>query len=287
MIERRVHCRLDKRWWRFRYRTYFSLTSSSYFEGILLILARRPYEIGDRIAVSNVDQDTPNNGSNGWIVENIDLFTTTVRFGMTREVATLSNGSLARSRIINMKRSDQAQVIISLKFGVGEPFQKIKVFRKAVEQFVKDRVQEWIEMSAFRSTRVEADLGYIEYVVVLKHRESWQQVSLVLESKAAVSRYVILGGRECSSVVLLRVAHYKFTSCFSFCLELQKQLGLRYTAPPLPVNLNTDLLAEAAANKHHKTSEIPTENSQDEEHALSLEDGISRIAKLFECKKTK
>lgn len=164
---------------------------SSYLEGILLILVRRPYEIGDSIAVSDVDQETAKDGSNGWIVENIDLFTTTVRFGMTREVATLWNGSLARSRIINMKRSDQAQVIINLKFGVNEPFQKIKVFRKAVEQFVKDRVQEWIEMSAFRSTRVEADLGYIEYVVVLRHRESWQQVSLVLESKAAVSRCVI------------------------------------------------------------------------------------------------
>ena len=142
----------------------------------MLILARRPYEIGDRIAVSDVNEDTPPQGSNGWVVENIDLFTTTVRYGMTRECATISNGSLARSRIINMKRSDSAQVMIYLKFGVDVPFQRVKVFRRAVERFVRDRNNEWKGMVAFRSTDVRSDLGYIEYVIVLEARESWQQV---------------------------------------------------------------------------------------------------------------
>lgn len=69
---------------------------------------------------------------------------------------------------------------------------------------------EWVEMTSFRSRSVESDLGYIEYVITLKHRESWQKALAVLESKARIS---------------------------SLCLELQKQLEMRYTAPPLPVDL--------------------------------------------------
>ena len=78
----------------------------------------------------------------------------------------------------------------------------------------------------------------------------------------------------------------------SFCLELQKQLGLRYFAPPLPVNLtNTDSLGtvlEQASSKPRTTMEQSVENSsQDGEHALLPKDGISKIARLFETKKTK
>jgi len=101
--------------------------TSVFFEGILLILVRRPYDIGDRISVSQVDQDTNIDGSAGWIVENIDLYTTTVRLAATRELATISNGSIARSRIINMKKSLKAQVTVYLKFGINTAFSKIQV----------------------------------------------------------------------------------------------------------------------------------------------------------------
>jgi small-conductance mechanosensitive channel len=41
--------------------------SAKYFEGLLFILVRRPYGIGDRIHVSNVEQDTSFTGSAGWV----------------------------------------------------------------------------------------------------------------------------------------------------------------------------------------------------------------------------
>ena len=115
--------------------------ASNYFEGILLILLRRPYEIGDRIAVSAIDDPAETDGSAGWIVENIDLYTTTVRLAATREVATVSNGSLARSRIINMKRSEKALLTIFLRFSVETPFEKIMILKNAVEVYVKERPQ--------------------------------------------------------------------------------------------------------------------------------------------------
>jgi hypothetical protein len=212
--------------------------------------------------VSEVNTDTDADGSLGWVVEKIDLFTTTVRFGSSREVATMSNGSLARSRIINMTRSDKALVYVYLKFSVDEPYSKVKVFRSAVESFIRERPREWLCLSGFRATRVETDLGYIEYVVVLQHRESWNMVTDILQSKADVS---------------------------SFCLELQKQLEMRYHAPALPVDLAMNMPGERDSTKtgmNEKTSdrlpEPTTPNSP-----KSMDDNVRAIARMFESKKAK
>ena len=61
-----------------------------------------------------------------------------------------------------------------------------------------------------RATRVETDLGFVELIVLLQHREKWQNIGAVLSSKAVVQQ---------------------------FCLELQKKMNMRYVSPPLPVNM--------------------------------------------------
>eukprot|EP00978_Attheya_sp_CCMP212_P046752 scaffold409541_cov40-Attheya_sp.AAC.1 len=88
----------------------FGPASSKYFEGLMLVFLREPYDIGDRIALSDVDEDTKSSGSSTWFVEGVTLFTTTVRYATTNEVASLANGSLANSRIINAARSPKANV---------------------------------------------------------------------------------------------------------------------------------------------------------------------------------
>mmetsp|Transcript_7115 Transcript_7115/g.10813 ORF Transcript_7115/g.10813 Transcript_7115/m.10813 type:complete len:287 (-) Transcript_7115:212-1072(-) len=194
--------------------------SAKYFEGILLIFARRPYDIGDRIALSDPKDDTDPGGSSAWFVENVNLYATTVRFATTNEVATYSNGSLAALRIINAKRSPMAIKFVNVKFGVDVPYAKVELFKSAVESFIKERPKEWISMSAFRATRVEADLGYIEYKIVAQHVEGWQNVGPILNSTAELNQY---------------------------CLEVSKQLEMRYAAPPLPVQMNLakpDLLSQ-------------------------------------------
>lgn len=52
--------------------------SSKYFEGLLFILVRRPYGIGDCIHVSDPNSDTNYTGSAFWYVEDITLFSTQV-----------------------------------------------------------------------------------------------------------------------------------------------------------------------------------------------------------------
>ena len=177
----------------------------------MFILLRNPYDIGDRISIDGPNDAPGMDGVFTWFVEDVTLYYTTVRLGATNECATIANSSLALSRIVNAARSRKAVVYINLKLGLDVPYAKIQVFKKTVESFVKARPREWLSCQAIQATRVEADLGFIAYVVILQHRDSWQHVGGILESKAAV---------------------------VSFCLEVQKQLGMRYRAPPTPVDLS-------------------------------------------------
>jgi Small-conductance mechanosensitive channel len=189
----------------------FGASASRYLEGVLLVLARQPFDVGDRIAISDPQSDTSMDGSLTWFVENISLYQTTVRQGATNEMATYSNSSLAHSRIINAARSPKAMTFVYLKFGIDVPYSKVMIFKDVVEKFVKDRPREFIKVDGFRATTVEADMGYIQYVIVLLHVDSWQNIAEVLQAKADVA---------------------------SFCLEVQKKMNMRYVAPPMPVDLS-------------------------------------------------
>lgn len=99
----------------------------------------------------------------------------------------------------------------SPKFGIDVPYEKIMIFRKAAEQHVAARPREWLAFLGFRSGAISVDLGFITYTIIVQHREPWQNVRSILESKGALTAY---------------------------CLEVAKQLDMRYRSPPLPVDLN-------------------------------------------------
>ncbi|KAL9186664.1 hypothetical protein ACHAXT_005902 [Thalassiosira profunda] len=237
----------------------FGSAASNYFEGLLLIFVRRPYDIGDRIATSNPKLDTSPNGSSTWYVDKVTLYTTTVRFATTNEVATYSNGSLAILRIINANRSPKAIIGVLIKFGLETPFSKITVFRAAVENFIKARPREWIAMVGFRATRVEADIGFVEYKIIAQHRESWQNIGPILQSKADLS---------------------------SFCLEATKKLDMKYESPPMPVNLSVSdngiFQGEADELKGGGMAKAGDSGKK----SLSAED-LQEVANLFEIRKRK
>lgn len=143
------------------------------FKGILLILVRKPYDIGDRVAFldPNSPVDTKGPPAGGWVVERVDLYTTTVRLGTTREYATFTNGSLANSRIVNMKRSDKPNIFMNLKFTINVTKEQLEAFKMEMTKYIKDRPREWIRINGFRCTRVETELQYLEYVLIVQHRE--------------------------------------------------------------------------------------------------------------------
>ncbi|CAB9496802.1 Mechanosensitive ion channel protein [Seminavis robusta] len=188
----------------------FGRSASKYFDGILFILVQRPYGVGDRVHLSNPQNETSPDGSSGWIIEKVTLFATHVYWGATNERATLCNGAISNSRVINAARSPNGTIYVHLKFGINTPQANIEIFRAAVEQYLKDRPREWLTFAGFRPSRVEVEKGYIAYTVIAQHRSSWQQVGAIIESKANLTTY---------------------------CLEVSKQLEMRYRSPPLPVDL--------------------------------------------------
>lgn len=184
-------------------------------QGILLILVRRPYDIGDRVCFLEANAGTDDNGppSGGWIVESVDLYTTTVRLGTTREYATFTNGSLSNSRILNLKRSEKPNVYMYLKFTMNVTQEQLDEYRSRIIGFIKDRPREWIKVVGFRCTHVETELQYLKYALIVQHRESWQSFATIQISKGDV---------------------------FIFALLLQKELSMEYTAPKMPVQLSGD-----------------------------------------------
>lgn len=199
----------------------FGTAASKCLEGLLMIFTRQPYDIGDRIAISPVDKETSLNGSSSWYVEKVTMFATTARYALTNEVATFANGTLANSCIINAARSPKATIHVSFKFSLHVPFEKVSIFRESIETFAKARPREWVRMSAFRANVIETDLGYVEYSVALVHRERWQNLSAILDSKADLQ---------------------------GFAFEVQRRLGMRYVAPAAPIKLEQAADGEPSAN---------------------------------------
>jgi hypothetical protein len=97
-----------------------------------------------------------------------------------------------------------------MKFPIWASYEKMKIFRNALEEFVKARPREYLSFSGFRCTRIEADLGFAEYCVAVSHRESWQNARTINFSKAELA---------------------------SFTLELSKKMNLRFVTPPMPVDI--------------------------------------------------
>jgi hypothetical protein len=97
-----------------------------------------------------------------------------------------------------------------MKFGINVSGEKIEKFRDEVIAHVKSKPREWLAFSAFRMTRTEANLGYVEYKVILQHREAWQQVGALMTSLADVQ---------------------------SYAFEISKEMKMDYQSPSLPVEM--------------------------------------------------
>ena len=129
----------------------------------------RPYNIGDLIHVSNVESDTSLDGAPCWVVEHVTLFETIARWGPTNERCSLSNGSLASSRIINWSRSKQAQFRLVCKVPIGAPYDKIVILKNAIEEYMKAMPRQCLRFNGFRANRIEIEQGFIEYVIVIQY----------------------------------------------------------------------------------------------------------------------
>lgn len=63
---------------------------SRIIEGVLMIVARRPYDLGDRILICSAETPVNPEPPFSWFVEDLNLINTTLRYANTNEVATVS-----------------------------------------------------------------------------------------------------------------------------------------------------------------------------------------------------
>ena len=112
-------------------------STARYIEGVLLIAVRRPYDLGDRVLIVNAENAVNQGVGLSWFVEDINLFSTTLRFAATNEVSTVNNGAISLCRIVNYARSPRALVTIPLKFMINTEDAVISVFKAALENCMK------------------------------------------------------------------------------------------------------------------------------------------------------
>lgn len=98
---------------------------------------------------------------------------------------------IANSRIINHRRTPHAQIEILLKVPVDVSYDRVVIFKSAIEAYIKARPREWLHLVAFRATNVTTDRGFIEYKVVTLNRESWQSMGAIHESRANLTSYCL------------------------------------------------------------------------------------------------
>ena len=65
-------------------------------------------------------------------VEDVNLFTTTLRLSRTNKLSTCNNGLLANTRIINHNRSNNALISISLPMMITVSHEQVQVVRSAI-----------------------------------------------------------------------------------------------------------------------------------------------------------
>jgi len=162
-------------------------TVSKTIEGIMLIVVMRPYDIGDRIILGGSGKEIvdPVEASKSWFVEDISLFTTTLRYAPTNEVAMVSNGSICGSRIVNCARSKKAKINLTLKFHARfhDSDNAVRYFQQ-LQSFVADNRQCWKDIHLFACTYMDTASEQIHYSLRVQSRRNWQSATAIMEERA-------------------------------------------------------------------------------------------------------
>eukprot|EP00980_Cylindrotheca_fusiformis_P002337 scaffold543_cov119-Cylindrotheca_fusiformis.AAC.4 len=180
-------------------------TAAKAIEGILLIVGTRPFDIGDRIIIANTAGNPPTNPADSWFVEDISLFSTTIRFAGSNEVASVSNGSIATSRITNCARSKNAMIYLPLTMHISmHDGLNVEKFKDGLQHFVNDNPEAFDGLAFFALNTLNPNLESVIYDLCVRSRHSWQEAGRVLEDRGRL---------------------------FQYSMELAKEMNVYYDAP--------------------------------------------------------
>jgi len=179
----------------------FALGSSvsRYVEGVLLIAVRRPFDLGDRIFMSDAAtiNPLPDVTKASWFVEDISLSTTTLRYARTNEVCTVNNWSLASTKIVNLARSPSAKVNFEFKAHISILDEdKLEDFKREMQTFVAGRPNIWSGIAHIRHDMFDIDDERVDITMALRHRNAWQDAGRIKHDRADVFRQLYFIGKK-------------------------------------------------------------------------------------------
>ncbi|CAB9508678.1 expressed unknown protein [Seminavis robusta] len=155
---------------------------------ILAIAVRRPFDLGDRIRLSSgLAASSPGLGDT-WIVEDINLMTTTLRYAATNEVSTINDCTLSEARIVNCARSTNAIVRFRIAFRASATAGQLKGFRQELELYLENQPQVWTGLVQFANDGIQRDDSYIVFLIGVQHVKSWQELGKIVANKGELTR---------------------------------------------------------------------------------------------------
>lgn len=151
--------------------TIVGLWVTGTIEGATMVLGRS-FDIGDRIAIAPVNSWELEDSTLSCTVEMCNVLRTVLRSVTTGQVSTVTNASLARSRVVNLSHSIKARIQITLLFPALASSRRLQVFMDALSVFLRKRPQEWEGRAKLqRSLRgQEDDSEGLHYVLLLRVR---------------------------------------------------------------------------------------------------------------------
>jgi hypothetical protein len=132
-----------------------------------------------------------------FLATDLNLYSTTLRYAQSNEVATVSNGTISGSRIVNCNRSPNAVVVFDLLLHICLIEEdKAQVYVSAIEQFIRDHPRIWECVVFFRYDKFDADNEQAFCRIAVRHRNSWQDAGRILRDKGELQKFIYQLGKS-------------------------------------------------------------------------------------------
>jgi hypothetical protein len=135
---------------------------------------------------------TANTSNCPYFQSDITLFSTTLRLGANNEVATISNGAIAGTRITNCQRSKNAVVSISMKLHISmHDGHNVDTFKDGLENYISDNPSVWDSLVYLMCEDIDPDDEYVMYRIGVRSRLNWQLATRILVDRGRLHQFCV------------------------------------------------------------------------------------------------
>ncbi|KAJ2956882.1 hypothetical protein NQZ79_g7318 [Umbelopsis isabellina] len=143
----------------------FGNSAKDMFDSIIFVFVSHPYDVGDRVYV----------GTENWVVEEIDLLTTTFKkWDGTKLYA--RNAVIAPQYIYNLRRSGPMAEVIEMNFNFSTPEAKFNQLRERMLQFYNEKNRSFTHNTMCMNIMTMENLNRVTCIFYIEHAASWQDM---------------------------------------------------------------------------------------------------------------